>query len=121
MWSSLPSVRNLTLTLLSNKVDTVRGRTVAVDKDTLATNLPGIFAGGDVVTGTTFVVDAISAGHKAARSIEAYLKEEDKEARIMATGVRARRKVAGSQTRASPGKAVDGGQVASSHDPCRKA
>ena len=70
------------LTLLSNKVDTVRGRTVAVDKDTLATNVPGIFAGGDVVTGTTFVVDAISAGHKAARSIEAYLKQEEKEARV---------------------------------------
>jgi ferredoxin len=62
------------LTLLSNKVETVRGRTVAVDKDTLATNVPGIFAGGDVVTGTTFVVDAIAAGHKAVRSIDAYLK-----------------------------------------------
>ncbi|MDI6725330.1 MAG: FAD-dependent oxidoreductase [Smithellaceae bacterium] len=70
------------LTLLNNKVETVRGRTVAVDKDTLATSVPGIFAGGDVVTGTTFVVDAIAAGHKAASSIEAYLKQEDKETRI---------------------------------------
>jgi heterodisulfide reductase subunit A-like polyferredoxin len=61
------------LTLLNNKVETVRSRTVAVDKETLATNVPGLFAGGDVVTGTTFVVDAISAGHKAARSIDAYL------------------------------------------------
>src|SRR5512139_2257683 len=69
------------LSLLNNKVETVRGRTVAVDKDTLATNVPGIFSGGDIVTGTTFVVDAISAGHKAARSIEAYLKA-DKETRV---------------------------------------
>src|SRR4030042_986571 len=69
------------LTLLSNKVETVRGRTVAADKDTLSTNVPGIFSGGDVVTGTTFVVDAIAAGNKAARSIEAYLKQEDKETR----------------------------------------
>jgi NADPH-dependent 2,4-dienoyl-CoA reductase/sulfur reductase-like enzyme len=69
------------LALLNNKVETVRGRTVAADKDTLATNVPGIFAGGDVVTGTTFVVDAIAAGHKAARSIEAYLKIE-KEVRV---------------------------------------
>jgi len=45
-----------------------------VDKNTLATNVPGIFAGGDVVTGTTWVVEAIDAGHKAARSIAAYLK-----------------------------------------------
>ena len=43
------------------------------DKETLATNLPGIFAGGDAVTGTTFIVDAIAAGHKAATSIERYL------------------------------------------------
>ena len=52
-------------TLLKDKVETARGR-VAVDKNTLATNVPGIFAGGDAVTGTTLVVDAIDAGHKAA-------------------------------------------------------
>ena len=63
------------LALLKDKVETARGR-VAVDKNTLATNVPGIFAGGDAVTGTTLVVDAIDAGHKAARAIEAYLKDE---------------------------------------------
>src|SRR5512137_2986822 len=62
------------LSALTGKVETVRNRTVAVDKDTLATNVPGIFAGGDAVTGTTFVVDAIAAGHRAARSIDAYLQ-----------------------------------------------
>ena len=55
---------------------TVRGRWAAVDPVTLATDLPGLFAGGDAVTGTTFVVDAINAGHKAARSIDAYLRGE---------------------------------------------
>lgn len=64
------------LTALNDKVETVRGRTVAVDKNTLATSVPGIFAGGDIVTGTTFVVDAIEAGHRAARAIAAYLKDE---------------------------------------------
>ena len=63
------------LALLKDKVETARGR-VAVDKNTLATNVPGIFAGGDAVTGTTWVVEAIDAGHKAARAIEAYLKDE---------------------------------------------
>ncbi len=52
---------------------TVRQRQAAVDPQTLATKIPGLFAGGDVVTGTSFVVDAIAAGHKAARSIDAYL------------------------------------------------
>ncbi len=64
------------LSALKDKVETVRGRTVAVDKDTLATNIPGIFAGGDAVTGTSFVVDAIAAGHKAARSIDAWLRQQ---------------------------------------------
>ncbi len=63
------------LALLKDKVETARGR-VAVDKTTLATNVPGIFAGGDAVTGTTWVVEAIDAGHKAARAIAAYLKDE---------------------------------------------
>jgi len=53
-----------------------RGRFAAVDPATLATPVPGIFAGGDVVTGTAFVVDAIAAGHGAARSIDAYVRGE---------------------------------------------
>ena len=62
-------------TLLKDKFETARNR-VAVDKNTLATSVPGVFAGGDAVTGTTWVVDAIDAGHRAARAIEAFLKEE---------------------------------------------
>ncbi len=50
------------------------GRSAVVDSETLATSVPGLFAGGDVVTGTQFVVDAIAAGHRAARSIDAYLR-----------------------------------------------
>ncbi len=61
--------------LLKDKVETARSR-IAVDKNTLATNVPGIFAGGDAVTGTTWVVEAIEAGHRAARSIAAFLKDE---------------------------------------------
>jgi heterodisulfide reductase subunit A-like polyferredoxin len=55
------------------QVNHPRGR-VEVDKETLATNVAGIFAGGDAVTGTAFIVDAIAAGHNAARSIEDYLQ-----------------------------------------------
>ncbi len=57
--------------------DTSRGgRFAAVDPATLVTEVPGLFAGGDVVSGTAFVVDAIAAGHKAARSIDAYVRGE---------------------------------------------
>jgi len=41
-----------------------------VDEETLATNLPLIFAGGDCVTGPKTVIEAIAAGHKAAKSID---------------------------------------------------
>ncbi|PIP48793.1 MAG: 4Fe-4S ferredoxin, partial [Chloroflexi bacterium CG23_combo_of_CG06-09_8_20_14_all_45_10] len=39
-------------------------------------NIEGVFAGGDVVTGPAFVIDAIAAGKRAARFIDRYLKGE---------------------------------------------
>jgi len=61
---------------LKGAVETVRGRFPKVDPETLATSLPGVFAGGDAVTGTTFVVNAIEAGHRAARAIDQYLRQK---------------------------------------------
>jgi heterodisulfide reductase subunit A2 len=49
---------------------------VAIDPSTGATNVEGVFAGGDVVTEPAYVIDAIAAGKKAARSISRYLKGE---------------------------------------------
>ncbi len=53
---------------------TPNGRQIAVDENTMMTSVEGIFAGGDTVTGMAFVVDAIGAGHKAARAIDAYVQ-----------------------------------------------
>lgn len=64
------------LSCLPAEVERTRGETIVVNPDTLATNIPGLFAGGDAVTGMAFVVDAIAAGHRAARSIDAYLRGE---------------------------------------------
>jgi heterodisulfide reductase subunit A len=50
--------------------------TITVDEATLATNVSGIFAGGDVVSGPDLVITAIAAGKQAALSIDAYLKNE---------------------------------------------
>ncbi|AFL72938.1 NADPH-dependent glutamate synthase [Thiocystis violascens] len=41
---------------------------------TQATNLPGVFAGGDIVNGGATVILAMGAGRRAARSIETYLR-----------------------------------------------
>jgi NADH-quinone oxidoreductase subunit F len=46
------------------------------DPDTLSTNLPGVFAGGDVVSGSNTVIDAIAAGKKVASMIDRYLHGE---------------------------------------------
>ena len=51
--------------------------TFDVDDVTFATNVEGIFAGGDDVTGPATVVQAIAAGKEAARSIDRYLKGEN--------------------------------------------
>ena len=48
-----------------------------VDPVTFASNVPGVFAGGDVVTGPQTVVKAVYAGKEAAVSIDRYLKGED--------------------------------------------
>jgi Fe-S oxidoreductase len=50
---------------------------IVVDENTLASSLPGVFAGGDVVTGPKSVIDAIASGKKAAISIDRYIRGED--------------------------------------------
>ena len=52
------------------------GGTIIANESTLATNVEGVFAGGDVATGPETVINAIAAGKKAARSIDRYLKGE---------------------------------------------
>ncbi len=48
-----------------------------VDPVTLKTNLDGIFAGGEMVSGPSNVIKAVAAGIEAAISIDRYLKGED--------------------------------------------
>lgn len=49
---------------------------ITADLETGATSLPGIFAGGDVVTGAATVILAMGAGRTAARAIDAYLADK---------------------------------------------
>ena len=46
---------------------------IVADDDTQATNLKGVFAGGDIVTGGATVILAMGSGRRAARAIGAYL------------------------------------------------
>lgn len=50
--------------------------TLVVDENTLSTNIPGVFAGGDFTTGPTYVIRAIASGRRAAIAIDHYLRGE---------------------------------------------
>lgn len=52
-----------------------RNGTIIVDEDG-RTNLPGVFAGGDVATGAATVISAMGAGKRAAKAMHEYLMNE---------------------------------------------
>jgi NADPH-dependent glutamate synthase beta subunit-like oxidoreductase/Pyruvate/2-oxoacid:ferredoxin oxidoreductase delta subunit len=54
-----------------------RARAIPVDSLTLETSIPGVFAGGDIVTGPASVIEAVGAGKRVAVSIDRYLNGED--------------------------------------------
>jgi heterodisulfide reductase subunit A len=51
--------------------------TIKVDQTTLQTNIEGVFAGGDVVSGPADVIAAVAAGKEAAISIDRHLRGVD--------------------------------------------
>jgi NADPH-dependent glutamate synthase beta subunit-like oxidoreductase/Pyruvate/2-oxoacid:ferredoxin oxidoreductase delta subunit len=59
---------------------------IVADSRTLATGHPGVFAGGDVVSGPKTIIDAVAAGRRAAGAIHEYLSgSRNGEAEILAT------------------------------------
>jgi heterodisulfide reductase subunit A-like polyferredoxin len=58
-------------------VEVTRRRLAGVNPETLASARPGVFAAGDAVSGTSFVINAIADGHKCATSIHQYLRGEE--------------------------------------------
>jgi NADH-quinone oxidoreductase subunit F len=51
--------------------------TFVVDEETLASNIPAVFAGGDAIRGPSSVIQAMADGRKAARAIDLYLREHE--------------------------------------------
>ena len=52
--------------------------TIKIDLKTMETNIPGVFAAGDIVRGASLVVWAIKDGRDAATSIQKYLEQKNK-------------------------------------------
>jgi heterodisulfide reductase subunit A-like polyferredoxin len=60
-----------------SQVGTTSWGTIVADPETLACDRPGVFAGGDAISGTAFVIEAVAHGHRAAASIHRYLSGEE--------------------------------------------
>lgn len=57
---------------------TGRKGNIIVNEETGETNIPGIFAGGDIATGAATVISAMGMGKKAAKSIIKYIESLEK-------------------------------------------
>jgi len=58
------------------KISKTRWGTLEIKPEVMETNIPGVFAGGDVVLGPATVIEAIADGRKAAIAIHKYLTGE---------------------------------------------
>ena len=52
--------------------------TIVVDEEMMATSVPGVFAGGDIVSGAATVILAMGQGRIAAAGINQYLANPQK-------------------------------------------
>lgn len=62
---------------LAGGVNLNKNGTLAVNPETLQTATPYVFAGGDVVTGPSMIVNAVAQGRRAAYFIDRYLRGEE--------------------------------------------
>jgi len=60
--------------LAGSGIELTRAGTIIVDSRSLSTGIPGVFAGGDAVTGAATVIEAIAAGSRAAESIDCHIR-----------------------------------------------
>ncbi len=60
-----------------DEIEKYRGGIIKTDPLTLETNIPGVFAGGDIARGPASVVEAVAHGNEVAISIARYLNGQD--------------------------------------------
>jgi len=73
---AVSQVPDLSFLPSKHKLNISQWKTFAANESTLATNIPGVFAGGDAVTGPSTVIHAIAHGHQVSESIMNYLSGE---------------------------------------------
>lgn len=61
----------------SPEIEVTRRGTIVTDPETMMSSKPGVFAGGDIVSGAATVISAMGQGKKAARAMHRYLMGEE--------------------------------------------
>jgi len=75
------------LPTMDKKVGTTAWGTIQADPVTLTTEMEGVFAGGDCVTGPATLIEALNMGNRAAEGIDSYLRGNDPGQRVSFAGV----------------------------------
>jgi len=70
---------------LPKEIELGEGKVIVVDPLTMETSVPGVFAGGDCVSGPATVVQAIVDGKRAAKHIEEFLEKAISELTVTQT------------------------------------
>jgi heterodisulfide reductase subunit A len=73
--SQLPETKVMNA-MTETKITTTKWGTLDADAETLQTNVPNVFAGGDVVLGPSTVIASMGQGRRAAESIDKFLNNE---------------------------------------------
>ena len=68
-----------TTSIFKNELELAKNGRIKVNVKTLQTSTPWIFAGGDAVTGSSTIIEAVGQGKKAALYIDKYLNNENPE------------------------------------------
>jgi heterodisulfide reductase subunit A len=66
-----------TTSIFKNELELSKNGRIKVNPKTLHTSTPWIFAGGDSVTGSSTIIEAVGQGKKAASNIDKYLNNEN--------------------------------------------
>ena len=59
-----------------SQLEISKWKTISVNKDTMQSSIPGLFAGGDIVRGGATVILAMGDGRRAAENMHKYLQGE---------------------------------------------
>jgi len=76
VFASVGQAPDLSFLPLDSALERSRMETLVVDENRLSTNVSGVFAGGDFVSGPDMVIEAVSAGRRGALAIDKYFRAD---------------------------------------------